>query len=519
MWRFHWIGLAVTWVLFIVGCAWILMMPNVYKANAVIYVDTDSALEPLLQGLAVNVDPYEELAVITEALLSRPNLSAVAKVAGLDAKVSSSGDLEGLLTEMGYRIQIVTLRGKRNLFEISYTDPNRETARIVVFELLNTFMSNTLGFNSEDTSSVQNFLDKQIEEYEVRLTESEERLADFKRDNVGLMPGESGGYYERLERESGIVKSLEQELSVAVDRRDELARQLTGEEPSLGLGNVIAGGAALQTQYDSRILLLESQMDELLLRYTENHPSVVSLRQTLDNLEKQRDEERRSLAGLGITGGASLADDPVYQDMQINLNAANVEIAELRSKLRNQKNIVKELRNLVDTLPDVETSLVQLNRNYDVTKQRYTELLNRRESARLTSDVGFSEMASQFRLLEPTKALVDPVGPNRPLLITVLLVGCFGFGLAITFFLSQLKPVCASIPFLERLTGRPVLGPVVSLVSTAEARRNRYLNAGYVVFVVILLAVYFMSVMFEQGLSSGLRASLSTVSSLTGGAT
>ena len=162
-------GLAFAWVLSIAGCAWILVMPNIYKANAVIYVDTDSALEPLLQGLAVNVDPYGELGVITEALLSRPNLTDVAKEAGLDARVDSVAGFEALIAEMRFRIEIATLRGKRNLFEISFTDTDRETARIVVFELLNTFMSNTLGFNNEDTDSVQKFLDKQIEDYESRL--------------------------------------------------------------------------------------------------------------------------------------------------------------------------------------------------------------------------------------------------------------------------------------------------------------------------------------------------------------
>jgi len=511
MWRFRWLGLALAWVLSVAGCIFIFMLPNIYKANAIIYVDADSSLIPLLRGLAVDKDPYGELGVITEALLSRPNLTEVARVARLGENIESAGDFEELLMEMRLRIKIATLRAKQNLFEISYTDSDRETARVVVYELLNAFMSNTLGFDNEDSNSAEKFLDEQIAEYEVRMAEAERRLAEFKREHVGQMPGESGDYYERLQRGLDAVAAIEARLEVAVDRRDELARQLAGEDPSVGMG-IGTAPTGIQTELDARIAQLKSQRDELMRRYTANHPDVLYIQQTLNELEKEREAQRPLFASLGLGNAGEGGANAVYQDLRINLNKAEVSVAEYKARLRNQNQSVQELKNLVGTLPDIEAQLVQLNRDYNVTGQHYTELLNRREAARLTRDAGFTEMGAQFKIIEPTKALTDPVGPERPLLMLALMIGSLGASLALAFFLSQIKPICSSVTVLQRLTGRPVLGPIVSIFSPAEARRIKLQRFTFFVLAGLLIVTYMVSIAMEESLSSGLRSVASVTS-------
>ena len=75
-WRFRWHGMAVAWGVCLLGWAYVIHIPDVFEASTRVYVDTQSALRPLLKGLAVEPDVDSDLAVVRQALLSRPRLSS-----------------------------------------------------------------------------------------------------------------------------------------------------------------------------------------------------------------------------------------------------------------------------------------------------------------------------------------------------------------------------------------------------------------------------------------------------------
>ena len=55
-WRHRWLALVVTWIVALGGWLWVWQMPEAYVAKARIYVDTNTVLRPLLQGLAIQPD-------------------------------------------------------------------------------------------------------------------------------------------------------------------------------------------------------------------------------------------------------------------------------------------------------------------------------------------------------------------------------------------------------------------------------------------------------------------------------
>ena len=77
MWQRRWIGLAFAWVVVIVGSIWVFRLPNLYEASARVYVDTQSMLRPLMQGMTVNPDPGQTTAILSRTLLSRPNVEKI----------------------------------------------------------------------------------------------------------------------------------------------------------------------------------------------------------------------------------------------------------------------------------------------------------------------------------------------------------------------------------------------------------------------------------------------------------
>ena len=500
-WRFRWPALLAAWVVAVIGWAVVFSMPNVYEASARVYVDSQTALGPLLRGLALDPNVESEVSIVRQALLSRPQLEAVSRKTDLHLRAKTPEEMELLLDSLQKRIMVVNaVRAGRSdtdgLYRISFQDNDRQTSVAVVETLLNNFVEQTLGSKRTGQESAQRFLEDEIGDLERRLTESENRLADFKKRNVGTMPGEGGDYFARLQTEIAGEKEVRNGLALAETRRTELQRQLSGEDPFLfGLDPAAPGGGGGSDGESGdityRIQELESRLEEMLLRYTEKHPEIVAVRATIDELKKRQQEEiERVGSGQRATGSManSLKSNPIYQGIQAELNRTGVQIAELRQDLAQRSSRVADLKRLVDSVPEVEAELVRLNRDYEITRTRYLELVERRETAKL-SESAEKQGVVKFQIIDPPIVPYEPIAPARiPMLLAVLLVA-LGAGGALAYLLSQLRPVYQNVRVLAESTGLPVLGYVsrtlLDTEKSAALRARMAFGAGVGVLVVV----------------------------------
>lgn len=477
--RFAWHGVAAAWVVAVLGALAILSLPNMYQSRAQIYVDTRSVLRPLLQGLAVSPQIQDQTDAVRRAMLAHPSLDAVAKSVGLYAENATPEARERELLELS---EHVSIRGDsaNGFYTITYTGTSAEQSRQVVQTLLDNFQQASVGAGTSDTENAQSFLAQQVADYERRLSESEQKLAEFKKQNVGLMPDQRGDYFARLQATQANLEKVRADLAVAESQRDLLARKLAGET-----GNSSATSAppvpptALEVQeatvLDSRIRDVRRQIDDLLVKYTDRHPDVIAARATLAQLEAQRRGTSRSVIATNGTAPSDRGGTPVdavVQNLQIAYNAADVQVAALRSQLAQATTSVAELRRLVTTGPEVEAELARLNRDYGVTKAQYEALLQRYENARLSSDATKSEEL-RFKILEPPKAPLAPVSPNRRLFMIGMLFAAIGAGLAVAVGMSFIRPVFLTRSAAASALGLPVIG-VVRLIRTGERRTREW---------------------------------------------
>src|ERR1700683_4286989 len=484
-WRFRWWALGAAWILGMVGWAVVMLLPDMYEARATVFVDTRTALRPVLQGLAVEQDVDAELNFVRQSLLGTPQLEKIAHDVGLmTPELADVRKLTALIDSMRDRIAITVTsasshEGDQNagsIYGIVYQDPDRSRSLKVVGELLNTLIVDTLGGKRQGSQDAQKFLETQIKDYESRLRAAEDRLADFKKQNIGAMPTEQGGYFSRLQTEMDAVKSAQTTLSVAISRRDELSRQLHGE-PALAATAAsapTAPGAAGGNDTLSRIPETQAHLDELLLNYTDRHPDVIAARQTLAELQARRSQELESLRNgdANAVANSGAAANPIYQSIQLELNKAEVEIASLNRQLADHQGRVFELRRALDTMPKVEAEYAQLNRDYDVNKTQYTALLTQLEKAKLSQEAD-TNGSVRFEVVEPPNAEYHPVSPHRVILVLVVFVAAIGVGGALAYLIQKLKPVFWSVKGLTAFTGVTVLGAVSAAFPKAIDRRRR----------------------------------------------
>ena len=508
-WRFRRYALIVAWSVCLLGWFVVYAIPDTYQSSARVNVDTRTALRGVVDGLVVNVDVESQLNLVRQTLLGRANLEKVAQQVGLDVTARTGPEREALLNSIISRIEIALEppmtrdpRIPNTLFRITFTDHNRQTALKVVDVLLNSFVEDTIGSDRTGTASAQRFLREQLTDYARRLAEAEGQLAEFKKKNVGLVPGDEGGYFERLTTEMQEVKRLQSALTVAVSRRTELQRQLRGETPFVPPTDGLAGGGRAQQgngnapqDTSARIQETQARLDDLLLKYTDRHPEVIATKETLDALRARQQQELAALR-RGDAGAAAVANatsNPVFQGIQTQLNQADVEIAALRTQLTDRQRNEADLRRLVDTAPEVEAEYARLTRDYTVTKTQYNTLLERLERARLSSDAEQTGVV-KFNIVDPPSAGFSPIFPKRPLFLFAVLILGIGAGCGVAYLMHIMRPVFSNSRTLADLTGLPVLGTVTrSWVEKYRAQLRggllRYSIASALLFVVFIAVV------------------------------
>jgi len=513
-WRYRWQALALSWLLALAGWAVVATLPDRFEARTQVYVDTDSLLKPLLAGIAVNRDVMSQVAMVQAVMLSRPNLEKVAKQTDMFLGAPTQLQQERVIDDLATSISLARgeQRGRQQqaggTFFVSYEGSDPKQAQRVVQSLLDTFMEDSLGMKRTDSGVAQRFLQTQLADYERRLVQAESRLADFKKANLGLMPGGQGDYYQRLESELGTLNQLQTRYRQVQDRRNELQRQLAGEAPTFGLTGSTSGNPI-----DSQIAAYQARIDQLLLNYTEKHPEVVSLRAQIARVQ----EEKRSGARVGsaaVPGSVTTTDDlltmsldlnPVYQNMRISLSQAETELAELRGQIGTQQQLVTALRSRLDAVPEVEADLLRLTRDYDVNKRQYEELLQRLDSARISEQADQNTEDVKFRVIEPPAVPLTPSGPPRVTLSALVLLGSIAAGLLLAFLLQQIRPVFSTRDALRQITGLPVIGAVTVAIVEGFVpwyRRQATLVAGALL---ALIAVFLLNVLLQDNVRAALR--------------
>lgn len=493
VWRFRRVALIVAWCAAPILWLAVFLIPNTYESFAKVFVDTRTTLSVATQGLSIGSDIGSQIERVRDALLGGPELRKVADSTNLMAGAITVAQQQKVLARLRSNIDItgdLEPQSTIALFTITYRDPNRQRSLQVVEQLLNTFVEDTLGGKQQGSEEAAQFLTQQIAQYGRRLSASEQRLAAFKKQNVGLLPGEQGDYFNRLQTDMDQLTKDKESLSLEQRKQAALEEELrTGQQFTTGPSTVgTRDPATLDTE--GEIAATQQRLNALLLKFTDKYPDVIALRRTLKTLQ-EREKAQIAAAKRGDLGAASqlsLAANPVYQKLQEQYNTEGVTIASIRQEIVDRQNEIANLRSMVSTAPEVQAQYSQLTRDYDVTRTQYDALLARLDRARLGQQAASTGVV-KFQVIDPPTARFAPVSPPRALLVLFVLVASLALGGGAAYGLHMLQPVFVSARQLGAATGLPVLGSV-SMVGLSQRRgairseRIRY--AGAVMALVVL---------------------------------
>ena len=532
IWRYRWYALIVAWLICLASWPVIVKMPDQYQATAKVYVDTDFIL-PDVVGVGPLADPQARLQAMSRTLLTRPNLEEIIRITDLDLGVNNASEMRAVVNELQNNIKLDSSlpnrlprslnrsRSSDDIFTISYNHKDPQLAKNIVQAALTSFVEKTLRRGGDLSAKVEGFLDQRIAEKEIVVRDLEAEFANFKRDNVDLLPASGQTYRQYIVKLEEEREAVSLALQKAQKRLETLQREVTGDTPSIGIGADLPLVSAIGTDNDTatnndgdgfatfattvtnlpeqlRLQNLEQQLDELLLKYTSKHPDVISTQQVIAGLRQQVNSKLRTL----YDEYRKRRQVEASQLKQANKNAeeyrfrlkyqqveARSEVEAQQIQLTNIEQRLNTLREKRDLLPTIETKLRRLESELSLAKGQLTDLKARQKKVELGIQVE-NEEDIRFDVIEPPFVPTIPVGPNRPVLFSGVLGIALAIGLALAFIIAQIRPTFDTRRNLSNVFQAPVLGSVSAFWSPEKLRRQRLNLFVYCCLLVGLFALY-----------------------------
>ena len=318
----------------------------------------------------------------------------------------------------------VSLSGKESsVVVISFTDSDPQRASDVISTLIDVYDDVWLASKNRSVVNTSKFINERLNVIEQDLAAVEEVLRTYKSTNrLTDMRAVSQLYLDESSHYAAKAFEVRNQLSVASFIKDYLndpANSMSLIPSNLGIGNTSVDAEI--SEYNALVL----QRDRLLAGGGTNNPMIADLNASIASV---RSAILNSIGNLVST---------------LDLQLARIESQEADVLARISSSSGKELQ------------LLSIERQHDIIQELYKFLLQKREENELAALVN----VGNTQILQSPEVSVEPVGPNK--LLIVLIAVSIGLGLPFVFFFLKSRLDTAiknkndlghlSVPFLAEI--------------------------------------------------------------------
>ena len=495
IWKYRWHAVAVAWLVGAAGWIKAYSMADEYQTTARVFVDTQTILKPLLSNMTSVPNVEQQVAIMSRTLLSRPNVERVMRMVDLDVRATTAREHEQQVEKLISKIKI-SGTAAYDIYAISYQDKNPKLVRDVVQSLLTIFVEGSFKGKRGDSQKAVQFIDEQIKNYEDRLVAAENMVKEFKLRNSTLLPRQGVDYGAQLAIAADRLSAARLELLEAEQSRAAIKAQVSGDALLMSIEQRPA--SVPNPEIDTRIAAVNKNLDALRLQYTEQHPDILAARRLMAQLEARKIEDNKLKMSDGDPGKNY---SPMLQQLKVALTEADARVAAMTARVNEYTTRHARLFAQSNAVPEVESQLAQLNRDYEINKDNYEKLIGRREAAKLSGDLSSTTEMMSFKIIDPPTMPVAPIGPNRLLFYTIAFLMALGAGPGVALLISQSRPAFLGPGVMREITGLPVLGTVSMNWTEPEKikrRRAQYLFAMSIAGLVTVYAVMMASALLRS---------------------
>jgi polysaccharide biosynthesis transport protein len=453
--RRRWYILLPVFACWAIACAGSWLVPSTFQSDALILVEQQKVPEQYVVP-NVTVSLQDRLQSMTQQILSRTRLESVIDrfhlyetrqgtsfVATGDAVEQMRKDIKIDLVEAPDR------PGQLTAFKIRYSAGSPQLAQQVNSELTSLFIEENLKSQQELSESTTAFLQSQLEDARTKLEEQEAKVRAFKATHFGNLPSQMESNVQILSGLQAQLQSAQHALDGANQQKlylESLQQQYQSIQTSLANGS---STPASPDTLDRDLTDLRRQLQAARLRYTEDYPDVVQLKDKLAKMESLKRDIDAEIVASAKPGKTSSDVDPAaavsvehgstspMMQIQGQLKANNLEIQNYQQREKQIESDISAYQARLNLTPETEQELADISRGYEESKANYNSLLQKQNDSQLATNLEQRQQGEQFRILDPPSLPTRPSAPNHLVFSLAGLIVGFVFGIGLTAFLEM----------------------------------------------------------------------------------
>jgi len=480
MGRRRWWILSTTMMIFIGTILVSFALPMRYRSEATIFVHKDRAPERYVIPNDTS-NSMAQLDAMTSQILSSANLLGIISEFNLYPDQRNHAESGALVARIRASIEVQPLnknpeRSGTNAFMIAFTGNDPRVAQQVANRLTSLFIEENQQAQENRDTGMTNFLKSELDAASTNLTGQEAALRDFKMKNLGQLPEQEAGNLEILSGLQIQLQTAQANLARSRQQRAYLQAMLSQSASGFYAANGQPSLSASPTvSLRADIARLRAERDELLSRYSPLYPDVISLNQRISSEEARLNHllstPESSSAANSQTPLSTAITDPGTAQLKSQFEANRIEAADDEREVVQLEARIASYRNRLNLAPLREQQLAEVARNYDLAKQNYTNLVNKKTESELATKLAVRQLDQQFQIIDPPSLPLRPSSPQRPAIALGGLVGGLILGVLLAFFIEARDHSFRSVKEIRAFISLPLLVTVPSLRSSTEEHR------------------------------------------------
>jgi polysaccharide chain length determinant protein (PEP-CTERM system associated) len=355
-------------------------------------------------------------------------------------------------------------------FNVNYTASTAREAQQICTDLTSMLLEEDLKSRQDATQGTTLFLTKQVEDAKQNLDDLDKKLAAFKNQHMGRLPGDEDNNLKILMGLNSQLDANTQSLNRATQDKAYTESMLAQQVAAWKAAQSSTNPQSLQTQLST----LQAQLIDLRGRYTEDHPDVIKTKGDIAEVKKQlaaiNDTSDKATDPASEKGSAT--EPPEIRQLRLQIHQYQDMIAQTT---RDQKKLQQEIavyQGRIASSPGVEGEYKALARDYDNAQKVYQEDLAKQSTSKMATQAQQQQQGEQMALLNPANLPDSPSFPNRFLFAGGGLGAGLAVGLGLTLWLELRDKSIRTEADAEAALGLPLLVSVPWVVETATANGN-----------------------------------------------
>jgi polysaccharide chain length determinant protein (PEP-CTERM system associated) len=416
----------------VVGYLVCLVLPKEYTSQAVVLVDQPAVSPSYVTDISTG-DLKQRLTTLQEQILSRSRLEAMINKFGLyPEERKQQASIEGLVDRLRKKITVTPVKPMAESnstqlpgFYIKVSDRDPALAQKMCNEVADVFLAENQRVKHDQSAGTTVFLTKQLEDAKAKLDDQDAKLASFKSRYTGMLPDEQSANLN-------LLAGLNTQLDAATQALGRAQQDKAFTESMLA--QQLSSQSADNPSAQKQLTEMQGELSALLAKYTEDHPDVIRLRQSIADLK----QKMASSQGAGSTGARTAASGPESPEIQQLRGQLHQYDATIKEKTAQQRDVQRQMalyQSRLQTSPNVEEQYKVLTRDHESAANLYNDLLKKRSETAMFSDMHHQAENAEFRVLDRANLPEGPSFPN-PL---YFILGGLGAGLALGLGIALLS--------------------------------------------------------------------------------